>query len=290
MNRKTKLCILPGYRCNFACAHCTSTGKKIEKLTDREKTAIIDAVGKYGIKSLHFAGGEPSLYIRDINELLSRLPDLKHTKVRITTNGHFGQTVTSAIKLISSFGKLDFLQLSYDKFHEEFLPFKCVRNIYHACLEKNVGFSVAISVQTPLDLLLMTRLKKIGDFPVGVLKVMPAGAAQKNRLAYRYTSFDRKVLDKKCPNSKVITYMCGEGFTGCCSLLSFGKDSSRYAHATMSEHLNSRFHKLLSKHSFREIIRKAGLGRPVFGPEQSSICSLCAYLFNFPEVRKCAGL
>jgi len=290
MGKTVKLCILPGYRCNFSCAHCTSIGKTPQRLGDVEKSAILDAIRRYKIRSLHFVGGEPTLYIPDINEILSRVPDLKRTRVRITTNGHYGGTKKSVKKVIESFLKLDFLQLSYDKFHEEFLPFKSVRTIYRACNEKQVGFSVALSVQTPLDLLMMNRLKSVGDFPIGVLKVMPAGAARKNGLEYRYPNFDKRVLGKKCPNYKVITYMCGEGFTSCCSLLSFGKNSRLFAHPTMEKLLGSRFYKLISGCTFREIMRKAGVTEEGLGPEQSSACSLCAYLFSLPSIQKCAGL
>lgn len=289
-NKKFKLCILPGYRCNFACAHCSATLKTPKRLTDSEVKSILEAIKAYKIISLHFVGGEPTLYIEDINRILSRLPNLKRTKIRITTNGHFGATKASTKTVLASFLKLDYLQLSYDKFHKEFLPFKNIRTLYNGCLEAGIEFSAAISIQSPLDLVLAPQLKKIGDFPIGVLKVMPAGSAKKNNLAYRYPSFDRRVLSKKCPNHKTITYMCGEGFTSCCSLLSFGEGSARYAHPTMSAHLNSGFYRLISRHSFGEIMRMSGAASTPLSPNHSSACTLCAHLFKLESVRNIAGI
>lgn len=248
------------------------------------------AIKAYSVTSLHFVGGEPTLYIADINRILSGLASLKHTKVRITTNGHFGATKKSAKAVLASLLKLDYLQLSYDKFHREFLPFKNIRTLYNVCLEAGVEFSVAISIQSPLDLVLAPQLKKIGDFPIGVLKVMPAGSARENNLAYRYPSFDKRVLSKKCPNHKTITYMCGEGFTSCCSLLSFGEGSARFAHPTMRAHLNSDFYKLISRHSFGEIMRMSGVASTPLSPDHSSPCTLCAHLFKLGPVRNIAGI
>jgi len=290
MSNRIKLCILPGYACNFKCAHCSGAFKKPLRLTEREFEAISRAIAEYQVTSLHFVGGEPTLYMKDINRLLAGVTRLKKTKVRITTNGYFGASKAAVREKISSFLKLDYLQLSYDKFHERFLPFAHIKNIYDACLEAGVEFSAAVSIQDPLDLTMVSRLKKLGDFPVGVLKVMPAGAAEKNSLSYRYPSFDGGVLRKKCPNRRIITYMCGEGFTSCCSLLSFGKDSGLFSHPTMRGHLESGFYRLMERNSFGDIMRLAGISRDTLGPEHSSPCTLCAHLFSRRDVRKLAGL
>ncbi len=268
-----------GFKCNFACAHCCSPDASAA-LNPREESLLLDAVESHGMKTLHFLGGEPTLYLDRTNAFLSKLGKLNKFKVKITTNGHFAKTKSSAVTLLSSFKKLDSVQLSYDKFHKKFLPFSYIRNLHNACRSLNIGFGVVASVQSPMDMLLLNKLKDIGDFQIGMQKVLPVGRARSNRIFYQHPSFDRNVLSRRCPNKKVITCLPEKGFSICCSSLVFDTNIQNICHPTLKAHLDSEFYRMMRSLSFRGIIKKFGLNMAPFLPEDSAPCVLCEKVFR----------
>lgn len=272
--------IISGYKCNFKCAHCCSPDDGSPCLTEQEESAILGSIRAYNIRSLHFLGGEPSLYVNKTNRFLSRLDNPGQYKIRITTNGHFAKSKSAAISVLSSFLKLDHVQLSYDKFHRSFLPYASIRNLYRACAALKLRFGIVAAVDSPLDLILLDKLKSIGGFQIGIQKVLPIGRAEKTGLFYRHPFFDRGVMSRRCPNRKVATFLPGKGFSICCATLVFGKNWRAACHQTLKAHLDSKFYDLMANHSFREIIRMSKLANHSFTPEQSSPCVLCGGIFS----------
>jgi len=131
-----------------------------------------------------------------------------------------------------------------------------------------------------MDLILLKELRRIGNFPIGVQPIHPIGAAQKNKLEHIYPSFDHGVLRKKCPNNNKIVYLCGEGFTTCCSHLALSGESSKYAHPTVEAHMGSEFYRTMQKNTFTELLKLFKIRAPKFLPEHSSPCGLCRYIFE----------
>lgn len=238
------------------------------------------AIRKFDIRSLHFLGGEPTLYIAQTNSMLERLSPLARYTIRITTNGHFAVSKTAAASVLSSYLRLNAVELSYDRFHEEFLPFRNVRNLQAACAALGVKFGVVSAVQSPLDLIWLDKLRSLGDFPVAIQKVLPIGNAEKNGVAYLHPVFDRSVLRKLCPNRRVLTYMPRKGFSICCSSLVYGKHGDVAAHPDLQEYLGGKFYKLMTKKNFKEIISLSGLRDIGFSPQDSAPCVLCEKIFR----------
>lgn len=279
-NRPTSFSILVGYKCNFRCEHCGVSEKRRVSLTREETLLLISTINEYRFRSLLFVGGEPTLYIDKINEILSGVRYAPSPKVKITTNGHFARTEAAALAVLDRFRTLSGVQLSYDRFHKVFLKEENLLNLYSACRRSGRSFNVMMTVHTPMDLLLLKELKEIGDFPVGVQPVHPIGAAQKNRLQHIYPSFDESVLQKKCPNNDKLIYLCGEGFTTCCSHLALDGNSGEYVHPSLEGHLNSEFYTIMRKKTFQELIEYFKLPFPEFSPEHSAPCAVCKYLFS----------
>jgi MoaA/NifB/PqqE/SkfB family radical SAM enzyme len=272
--------VIPGYRCNFKCAHCSAAGKPWKKLGNGEIANIVEAVIDYNIKSLYFAGGEPTLYIRDINDLLKKIPGSEKISIRITTNGHFAVSQASADKVLRALPNLKHVLLSYDRFHAKFLPLRNVGNLYRACRTRNIPFGVMFAAGSPADMLLVGRLLELGHFKVSVQKVLPSGRAKKTKTSFVYPGFDAGVLKRFCPNRYKITYMCGQGFSSCCSVLVHNTNSSRFFHPKLRQHLESEFYAITSKLSFGKMIKKFGISTAGLGAEHSSPCVLCEYIFR----------
>lgn len=275
-----ELCITVGYRCNFKCAHCAVVNKRHLELADSEKKLLVRVIKKRRVKALFFVGGEPTLYVPDINAILTALAPRSIRSVKITTNGHFATTVVKAVDVLKQYASLDVVQLSYDNYHAKFLPLRNIKNLYQACRRLDKKFNIVFTIQSPMALVQLRKFRALGDFPVVVQKLHPVGAAKENNLSYSYPCFSRHVLRQRCPNLGKLIYMCGEGFTTCCSYLSLRENTARYIHPSAGGHLRSSFYRLISKNTFGGLMQKLGVSRQGLRPEHSSPCALCDYIFK----------
>lgn len=274
-----KFAVVLGYRCNFKCAHCIVGDKKGTGLTAAEKELVAGTVRRSGAGNLLFVGGEPTLYIPDMNEIVSKLGN-SLPNIRMTTNGHFAKSKAAAVKVLRRIPGLSGVNLSYDSLHEKFLPEENIENLYRACIDCGLNFAVLLSLRSPMDLALLKRINKAGKFRVLIQKMLPVGAAKANDLGFKYPSFDDGVFSMHCPTRDNLIYMCGQGFTVCCGALAFGPGVSRAVFPTLEGLMSSEFYKLVAKNSFSGMIKKLKLSALRFKPEHSAPCVLCEYLFK----------
>lgn len=277
-----ELGIVPGFACGFNCAHCAVSGEAARgrRLTDAETDLLLETVRRHSPRTLSFTGGEPTLYADKINRIISAHPDRGRLKVRLTTNGHFAKDRDSAARTLRSFAQLDEVQLSYDRFHAESLSLAQAGLLCRACGELSMGFSVVVAVSSPLDLAVPQDLRRFGDIAISFQKVLPLGRAKANGLAYQYPAFDSAVLSQSCPNKGQVFYICGRGFSICCSSMVFDGDFPGVLHPTLEEHLASGFHGLVGSLRFSELLARSGLDPASLAPEHSSPCTLCEHIFS----------
>lgn len=276
-----ELTILPGFKCGFRCAHC-AVGPELSaegRLSQDEIRLLKRTIAEFRPSTLAFAGGEPTYYVEEINELVSAHPAPESLTVRLTTNGQFAQDKARALSVLRSFRKLDQVQLSYDRFHEDFFPLPKAGHVVDACKELNLDFGVILAMASPLDLEIAGRLRALGDFPITAQKVLPVGDALTNNVAFRHLEFDPKVLAEHCPSRGQVTYICGRGFTLCCSSLAFNGDRRGVVHPTLTEHLESPLFKSMSERNFSELLARSGIRSDTLAPEMSEACTLCEHIF-----------
>jgi len=274
-----------GDRCNFKCEHCGSGDGKNRKLSKNEISLIQNETLKYKFERLLFVGGETTLYVQEINQVLSGLKTLSNAKVTITTNGHFAKTVPAARAMLSDFLRLDSVQLSYDKFHCKFLPFKRVRNLRNACKSLGIEFSVLTAIQDPMDLVLLKTLWKLDGVRVGISKVLPIGNAKRNNIGMQYPCFNKDVLLERCPGLNSIIYLCGRGFTSCCSVLTRNNKGDALFGETVDGFLKKPFYSMMASSTFSDLAKKFKVSVNGLGPEYSSHCVLCGYVFSKKQGR-----
>ncbi|MFA6433645.1 MAG: radical SAM protein [Elusimicrobiales bacterium] len=276
-----KLGIVVGTACNFNCSHCLIKKEdRRERLSLKEVRLLCDTVARYRPKSILFTGGEPTFWIKEINEIISSHPCPENLKITLTTNGHFAGSVSLAKKVLSSFTRLDYVQLSYDVFHKIFLSFSKAKNLHSACTELRVGFSAILTMSSPLDLLLVKQLRSFGRFKIGVQKVASIGEAKRNGIRFIFPCFDEKVLSKYCPNRNSLGYICGRGFSICCAELAFNNSMPGVFHSTLGEHLASPLYGLMRKHNFAELMKILRVPKKSLLPDHSSECVLCDHIFK----------
>ena len=73
--------------CNYKCGFCFHTQKSKGKLPIEKAIEGLKLLKKYGVKKINFAGGEPFLYPKYLEELIRVCKeDLKIEKISIITN------------------------------------------------------------------------------------------------------------------------------------------------------------------------------------------------------------
>jgi len=143
-----------------------------------------------------------------------------------------------------------------------------------------ISFSVISVIQSPIDILQACKLKKIGDFKIGIQPLCNIGTARKNALSFDYPVFDKSVFKKFCPGRAQISYLCGRGFSICCANLLFNNVYPQVANKTVEEHLGSKFYKMMTSHNFGELLKIFRIPKDNLSARHSGECALCEYIFN----------
>lgn len=287
MSRLRKFSVVVGTKCTFDCRHCLLDKRtRNQSLREREKRLLCEVVRRYAPASLSFTGGETTLYVDDINRISSAFPENKKLNLGIVTNGGFASSVPEAKRVLSSIRGLTYVQMSYDKFHAEFLPKSRLENLFAACKETGVGFRAVATLQSPLDLTVASELKAIGKFEIAIQKICDIGEAEKNGVAFRNFIFDKKVLARMCPNRDQLVYHCGKGFSICCANLIYKGFGEYCLHKTPEAHFGSEFYGLMRTAVLGKLFERYGGTPASLRPEHSSPCALCEHIFKTTDLVK----
>lgn len=188
-----KLVLIMHKKCNATCSICcfNCNPNSHEKLKVNNMLSYIDqAKNIEDITSISITGGEPFLEYRTLKQLVERSTD-NGMSVSTITNGYWATSYEKAYDRLSELKNLGLknLNISHDKYHKEYVPSKCVKNLLDATLQ--LGISTT---------LVMVAVKKdqVGDIvndlgnalygtSLSVSPCLPVGAAAN----YSNDSFDR---------------------------------------------------------------------------------------------------
>lgn len=278
MEKKEVFHIIPGFYCNLACSHCAnlSSPKNKVRVSEKELSQLRVAIQECSPGKLLFTGGEPLLHIEIINEIISFHPNLEETEIQFTTNGLL-LFEKEGFELLSKCMKLDSLQLSYDIYHGSKLSIENVKIIQRYCKEKKLNFNISSCVSNFSELLELKKVSEEIDAEITFQKVEASGRASLTEVAFSYPSFENEVLEKKCPALDQVSYICGKGFSTCCSNLIFNNDFKCFDDS-LDDYLNSTFYKNLKNNNFRELANIYNVELSNLTSEFSSPCKFCEYI------------
>lgn len=178
-----ELGLFPTWHCDIACRHClfASSPKVRGQLPRAVATRAIRAAARWTTATrVVVSGGEP---FSDLPYLI----DLAHATrgarlgFRIVTNGSFATDPARARESLAALAAagLETLTLSWDGFHEEFLPAARVRNALAAC--RALGIPALLSVVVTRTQTLAHALAPLGDdafdVPLVQFRCLPVGRA-----------------------------------------------------------------------------------------------------------------
>lgn len=133
-------------RCNLHCGHCLFSADKNGK-----DMSLIDLVhwinelsetGKY--TEIGFSGGEPFIVSDLLREGIAKACSLG-LKTTVVTNAFWADSFNNALKILKKLGPLTLLGVSFDKFHQEFIPINNLKNAIiaanHIGIKTNIRFT-----------------------------------------------------------------------------------------------------------------------------------------------------
>ena len=230
MKRLEMLHIMPGDYCNLSCSHCgTLSGPKGTMVLGTEELVQIDrAIREYLPEKLLFTGGEPTFFIETINKIIDFYPSGVDFEVQFTTNGHYAKSFEEIEKYLGAAKKLNEVQISYDKFHGSRLNIDDLKRIKEWCSKKDIKVNISMCISSPLELIEAQKTAEESNIKLSYQPVEGSGRAKEMKREYKYFHFEEEVKSKSCPNAGSISYICGKGFSICCSSLMFNMDNTEF--------------------------------------------------------------
>ncbi len=172
------------FKCNAECAHCLYEcgPQRNEKLSiESIKKSIVD-LSKMGINNFTLTGGEPFLFMKEIEEILSFANSLNLESL-IGTNGFWGTSYEVALKILKKLYSLGLrkLLLSADRYHQEFVGLERLINIIKAA--ETIGLKIKITVnmtKKDSESLKIVRILKDFNCVISLKEPRLVGRALKN--------------------------------------------------------------------------------------------------------------
>ena len=216
--------------CNLTCDHCfSSCGPKRNKQINLEliKRTIddlgtIDQVGK----NIGIVGGEPLLFPVQCVELL-KYANKKCFQVSITTNGFWGSSKKSAVRILNKLidAGLGKIEISIDVFHQKYVPVTNIQNIIEASTNYRLD-SIILRIHThkranTADSISGLCLEKVNHCSIISAPCKPLGRANKNisENDFFYNSVEELIkISSPCIDNTFLTIDSSSGDVyPCCS-------------------------------------------------------------------------
>lgn len=180
---REQVAVMVTRRCNMSCAHCSvaSSPSISNEPSDDELIRIVDEILDARVRNIQFTGGEPMLR----EPLLLRLMETAQARgvsSSMTSNGYWGKDPVEAEEKLKALRKagLILLTISYDPFHEAFLPIEAVQNIGRAAEKQQFTVQVNISrLRNDQDLdQIVGPLEELDCVELRFYDVQPVGRAK----------------------------------------------------------------------------------------------------------------
>lgn len=283
-------------RCNISCSHCSvaSSPSLKDQPSDGELERYVEESIRSGVRAIQFTGGEPLLR----EDLLLRLlanASAKGVTASVTSNGSWGETFPVArrkLRRLLSAGMKQ-LTISYDPFHEKFLPIERIEHIARAAQGEAFTFQVNVTRLRGDEGLtgIVHRLESFHSVELRIYDVQRVGRA----LKFDTDTF-RRNLEGFCNACERATISDDGRLMACNGPSYFSKTSSPLIVGSMAD---SSMEDLLDRHANDDILEAIRVQGPLYlkrlidrekGGETTSdetnftgLCDLCLHLTSDAE-------
>lgn len=304
-------------RCNVKCPHClTGANPRVkERLSYPQIGNYLNQI-KVISNGVSFSGGEPFVFLDRLKFAIQEATRLGLKKA-IVTNAFWADSQEKAEYILNDIGdsgKIEWMNISTDIFHEHFTPFSNVVNAVSAC--KRLGIDVKIRIfhvgfnkqaQHRAISLIRRRLKEAGEKNIEIysqpLVAFDGMRIDKRQIGMRYSS--RLPVKNSCTALRTIFIAYSGDVYPCCG----GIIRARYQKAVILGNINERPLKGILNEAKKSFLPNFLLR---FGPQglirllrttkghdftksllhniqSNDACHLCTRLFSFSEIVSLIG-
>lgn len=130
--------LITNYYCSSSCKHCvycSSPSWPKDYMERHMAEEIFRFLKNMGCSSIHIGGGEPFLEYDKLLDILDAAAKINMHIEYIETNASWHININNTLKILEEAKKrgVRTLLISIDPFHNEFIPFKKVKELFSAC-------------------------------------------------------------------------------------------------------------------------------------------------------------
>ena len=308
MNKPLPRClsVIINDRCPLHCRHCSVgytegyNGTNV-KPTEKELRSVIRAVNNEIYDIVGFIGGEPSLVP---NLLATGINECHSCKIlsSITTAPIWARTLDGARRFLAKLPDFDFLVLSYDRYHLEFLNVNHYENALNAALERGIKVVINLCYSLPEERTELLNgiwhwLDRLYD--VHLQSIIPIGnAAIDKNIPFTGVWIENAVdvdrLQRSCTIGSVVVGV-GNEVHACCWASAINGSPFRYG-VGRTEAVEAALENMEADQTFRKFINTGLIGNLTKEGAEAIVetvkgmcfvneCHLCMYLMTEPNRR-----
>jgi hypothetical protein len=228
------------------------------------------------IQMLNFTGGEPTLFLPQIQQLLGRIR--RKIPLVMTTNGWFADR---SIRYLDEL-PLTAVVISHDRFHAPFISLEKILPLISHFQSRNIDVSFNFVYADIHELADLAPVQALG-ITVHTSRLIKSGRAQEGSAwhdsrAIHQTCPSLDASQRRTPDLEKVIYTSQKGYSPCCGPLVFDEQvNSDYAYTeTLSRYSSNRLLKDLSSGSFAQQAQSLGLDLSQFAFQNP--CDPCALL------------
>ncbi len=294
-------------RCNARCAMCyQGSGPRGSDLRGpaRLKVEVIQRCIREAAEidtiasRFHLAGGEAFLYPEDCYILFKEAKDAGFEIISATTNGFWGRTIDKAREVCEKLrdSGLNSLELSWDYWHQRYVPGETVSNCLQACKEYQIDTNLRILTTKlhSMEEALSALRPEVLDFASRITSgpVFATGRAAKE-LDPEEFFYSRATLDDSCYRTLNFSVNAFGDVHPCCA--GFDQTNTYVIGNVINESLGTIVERMNKDPLIRKLVF-SGIGSLIpillekgydMGKDYFSICHLCYTIFSTPEYADC---
>lgn len=287
-------------KCNASCKFCGISAINSNKFGDFMSIDILEKLCKESSKlanfqNIIFTGGEPFLYIDRVESVMYMLKTAKKN-IGIVTNGFIFKNEETAKKIISRLSRngLNFLQISTDQYHLEYINLNTIKKAILICKQYGISIILKIGMQyfdNTYAKIIEGLSENIFDISVQFYPIMPIGRAA---LLNEKNFYSRPIskLDMMCKHStNMFVDEKGEIYP-CCffarpALMSLGNIKNTSLKEALSIARTNIYYKEIYIHGFNKLIENF-INNNVIRLDDKYVdtCHLCNDIFGSTKYRK----
>lgn len=146
--KKSSLMFLYTNKCTAQCRHCCVEAgpQRTEKLSPELIKPLLSGFYDYGIREICFSGGEPLLFIDELEEISEEIKRIGFRQT-VMTNAFWANSSAKARQYalrLKSMG-IEKVSLSTSKFHIEYIDFTNIRIAAEALTEEGITVTIGLN-------------------------------------------------------------------------------------------------------------------------------------------------